>query len=1104
MSARLPAAPARPSSGGGPLVTLGWVAAALAAVVLPAWHWGGSGEDAWRYPSIVLDITAVVIGLLAVTISVQTLDAREQPRANLFVFGLTVALVVNGCQVALALVAAGRFDGLQSFFLTVGHGAEVLTLLAFSLRSRLAGRGVAWLAAGLTVAFAWAAVGMVLIEGDTLERWPQRSLLGVHTAMLVAAAWIAHSTRTTRAQASGSRLRLVVAATWALAVAEGLLAYAGGLGAGWRGVALLAGALRVGGYVLLFQAIYISGVRLPYQRARDAEARMRDGELRLQLLGRNLPGTVLVQLVREADGRSRFLHISDAVQRLLGREAHELLRDPLLLSSHILSEDRSLYELALEHSFQTRAICECVVRMQRRDGQTLWVRLSASPRQLDGGRTVWDGVLVDVTEQRNAERLTRERDIQLAGVLQHLPGGVSRVDTSGRVVYMNPLQASWLRCAPAAMEGQFLFDILPKGVLAALREPLARAVRGEKSDAEVTLPGDAGRRDWSVTLVPEHNGMGNVDAVVIFAYDVTEQKSLAQALSQQRAQLAGLVSAIPDLVSLKDVHGRYLSGNPVFERFMGRPERALLGLTDAQLLPADQAARIRALDQRVMDAWQPLVIEETLTFAEDGYSGRFETVKTPMRDAQGRVSGVLSVSRDITDRQRAAQEIERLAFYDVLTGLPNRRLLLDRLQHALARCRRTPGQGAVLFIDLDNFKDLNDTLGHDMGDRLLAQVATRLQECVREYDTVARFGGDEFVVMLEGLGADEAQAALQAEQVGTHLLAALNKPFALAAQQYYSTPSIGVTLFGAERCGVEDLLKRADMAMYEAKAAGRNTMRFFDPQMQAALGARLQLESDLRAGLEHGHLQVHLQPLMDADAALVCGAEALVRWQHPQRGLLAPAQFIGLAEQTGLIVPLGRVVLQAACRQLARWAAHEETRTLTLAVNVSARQFRHPGFVQEVLDAAAEEGAPLERLKLELTETLLLGDVEDTVLRMTQLRERGVTFALDDFGTGYSSLGYLKRLPLSQIKIDQGFVRDVLTNPNDAAIVRTILALAHSLDLQVVAEGVETAGQLAFLRHHGCGGYQGWLFGRPCPVEQFEARYLPRRQGQATQQVESA
>ena len=448
------------------------------------------------------------------------------------------------------------------------------------------------------------------------------------------------------------------------------------------------------------------------------------------------------------------------------------------------------------------------------------------------------------------------------------------------------------------------------------------------------------------------------------------------------------------------------------------------------------------------------------------------------------------MGRDTTERKGVESQIERLAFYDVLTGLPNRRLLVDRLQRSLKTVARRPVHGALLIIDLDNFKDLNDTQGHDQGDELLVQVAQRLQGCVSATDTVARFGGDEFVVLVEDLSTDAAQASAEAALVASYIITTLGKPYAmgpLGDTSYHSTPSIGIALFGPHQpCSVDELLKHADLAMYQAKAAGRNTQRFFDPEMQAAVRARSALEADLRRGLQQQEMQLYFQPVVDCSGQLQ-GAEALVRWHHPERGVVAPAEFIGMAEQTGLILPLGQWVLEAACQQLVAWSRTRLTRALFLSVNVSVRQFRQADFVEQLLQLLEQTGANPERLKLELTESLLLADVEDVIARMQQLRERGVGFSLDDFGTGYSSLSYLKRLPLDQLKIDQGFVRDVLTDPNDAAIVRTILALANSLDLGVVAEGVETPGQLEFLKQHGCPAFQGYLFGRPMPVAVLEA-----------------
>jgi diguanylate cyclase (GGDEF)-like protein/PAS domain S-box-containing protein len=459
---------------------------------------------------------------------------------------------------------------------------------------------------------------------------------------------------------------------------------------------------------------------------------------------------------------------------------------------------------------------------------------------------------------------------------------------------------------------------------------------------------------------------------------------------------------------------------------------------------------------------------------------------TAVKDTDGILTNYVATLTDITVSKAAEEEINNLAFYDPLTGLPNRRLLLDRLKPALASSHRSDRKGALLFIDMDNFKTLNDTLGHDKGDLLLQQVAERLTSCVREGDTVARLGGDEFVVMLEDLSEQAIEAAAETEVIGNKVLTTLNQPYQLASHDYRSTPSIGVTLFNGHEQSIDELLKQADIAMYQAKAAGRNTLRFFDQSMQAMISARACLEEDLRLGLQEQQFLLHYQPQMD-DEGRITGAEALVRWQHPQHGLVHPLEFIRLAEETGLILPLGLWVLETACAQLVSWAAQRETAHLMLAVNVSARQFSQVDFVDQVLAVLDHTGADPHKLKLELTESLLVSsNVEDIIAKMTALKAKGVGFSLDDFGTGYSSLSYLKRLPLNQLKIDQGFVRDILTDPNDAAIAKMIVALAKSMGLKVIAEGVENDAQRDLLARQGCHDYQGYLFSRPLPLEAFE------------------
>ena len=459
---------------------------------------------------------------------------------------------------------------------------------------------------------------------------------------------------------------------------------------------------------------------------------------------------------------------------------------------------------------------------------------------------------------------------------------------------------------------------------------------------------------------------------------------------------------------------------------------------------------------------------------------------TAVKGNDGVATHYVGVYNDITERKTAAEEIQRLAFYDPLTGLPNRRLLMDRLQQALTSSARSGREGAMLFIDLDNFKTLNDTLGHDIGDLLLQQVAQRLKGCMRGGDTLARLGGDEFVMVLEDMSEHALEVAAQAKEVGEKILATLGQPYQVAAHECHSTASIGATLFSSHQQAIGDLLKQADIAMYQAKKAGRNNLSFFDQQMQASIGARASLASELSEALKKEQFHLHYQIQVDSSRRPF-GAEVLIRWLHPERGLMLPAEFISLAEETGLILPIGRWVLETACAQIKAWQQNALTSGLVLAVNVSATQFRQADFVAQVQIAMQRHAINPILLKLELTESLFLDKPEDTIATMNELNEIGVQFSLDDFGIGYSSLQYIKLLPLDQIKIDQSFVRDIVTDKNDKAIVCTIIAMAQSLNLEVIAEGVETEEQRLLLLANGCTRYQGHLFGRPVPIEQFEA-----------------
>ena len=449
--------------------------------------------------------------------------------------------------------------------------------------------------------------------------------------------------------------------------------------------------------------------------------------------------------------------------------------------------------------------------------------------------------------------------------------------------------------------------------------------------------------------------------------------------------------------------------------------------------------------------------------------------------------GAIITHEDVTARRHAELQIRNLAFIDPLTGLPNRRLLFDRLQQACAISARHGQHGALFFIDLDHFKLVNDTLGHDCGDLLLQEVARRLQACVRGEDTVARIGGDEFVVMTVGLDGHAKTAAAQAAVVGEKILSAVSQPMSLGEHPHSLTPSIGVSLFRGREHTLDELIKRADVAMYQAKAAGRGTVRFFDPVMQAGLDASVALENDLKRALGAQQLSLHFQGQVDEHRGTV-GAEALLRWRHPQRGLLRPDQFLPLAEQNGLIVPIGQWVIDKACAQLGRWQSEGVCKQLYLSVNVSARQFRHEGFVDSVTQALEHHGADPRRLHLELRESLVQDNPARTLSRMGALKDLGVGFVLDDFGISFSSLSLLKRLPLDQIKISQTLTRTLLSDPHDAALVRTIVGIADGMGLRAGAVGVETRQQRDLLLELGCRQWQGDYFGAAAPMGQFEAR----------------
>jgi diguanylate cyclase (GGDEF)-like protein/PAS domain S-box-containing protein len=610
-------------------------------------------------------------------------------------------------------------------------------------------------------------------------------------------------------------------------------------------------------------------------------------------------------------------------------------------------------------------------------------------------------------------------------------------------------------------------------------QEMQRAVREERNHFVFQHRLASGElRDVEVHATPIASGGESLLFSIV--HDITERRR-----AEEQLRIAAAAFETQDSMVVTDARGIVLRVNRAFTASTGYTEQDIVGQTPALLqsgrhTPAFYRSMWRSI--RRSGGWNGEIWDRR---KNGEVYPKWLTIGA-VRDEEGRVTHYIGTHQDISERKQAEEKIRELAYSDPLTGLPNRTLLLDRSQQAMAASARSGARGALLFIDLDNFKTLNDTHGHDTGDRLLKLVAQRLTDCVREGDTVARLGGDEFVVLLNALGEGEVEAAKATEAVAEKVLACLNQPCSFDTGNYLSTASIGATVFAGNQVSMDELMRQSDLAMYKAKDAGRNTLRFFDAVMERAVRERAELENDLRQGLAAQQFLLHYQAQV-THKGQVTGAEALLRWQHPERGLVGPAEFIPMAEETGLILPLGTWVLETACTQLALWAKDPATAHLTVAVNVSARQFQQADFVQQVLAVLSETGANAQRLKLELTESLLVANMEEVVGKMGALKAWGVGFSLDDFGTGYSSLSYLRRLPLDQLKIDQSFVRDVLTDGNAAVIARTIVTLAQSLGLGVIAEGVETAEQRDFLARSGCHAYQGYLFSRPMAVAEFEA-----------------
>ncbi len=601
---------------------------------------------------------------------------------------------------------------------------------------------------------------------------------------------------------------------------------------------------------------------------------------------------------------------------------------------------------------------------------------------------------------------------------------------------------------------------------------------GEKHTAE-PLP------RWLTTLLAASTLLLSLLLAFIFLLR-TQIRSRTRTLATREAQLEGVLAGVEACIYNKDVQLRYTYANPFICKTLGHVEADILGKTDADFFTAEEAEKIRAADLEVLKTGERSVYEEALFLPGTHEKRIFLSVRVPLKLADGSIWGLCGVSTDITEQHRQTERIHQLAWYDSLTHLPNRQLLLQELARAKPLALEEQQDGALLFIDLDNFRELNDALGYAAGDELLRQVAARLNDQVTERFVLARLGGDEFVLMVEGLSSIRDQAMEELQRIAGLVLQALSEPFVIKSYRHQGGCSIGISLFSDQHDGAEGLLRCAELAMNDAKNAGSQCFRFFDPSMQAQAQQRAELEAGIRVGMEKKEFELWYQPQYDRQQRLL-GLEALVRWRHPLKGLISPADFIPVAESTGLIVPLGEQLLEQACQQLIRWQLNPQLAGVRVAVNISARQIHTPDFAERVCAVLDRTGVSANLLELEVTESMLVQDVQQTIEKMRVLRERGVRFSLDDFGTGYSSLIFLKQLPLDKLKIDQGFVRDLLTDTNDAAIVRTVVALGQSMDLNVIAEGVETREHCDALAAMGCYEYQGYHFSKPLPATELEA-----------------
>ncbi len=778
------------------------------------------------------------------------------------------------------------------------------------------------------------------------------------------------------------------------------------------------------------------------------------------------------------DTAGKVLLLNDAWRRLIPQVlplAPELTL-PLVVAPAHQALVRQRLEQLLNHDIERISLD------LTEDNHFSWLRLTVRPQRTapnQPSRLI--ATLDDITERKQLQLTHKAQERVLQLFIEYAPASLAMFD---RNMYFMAVSKRWIsdyQLNDIPLIGRSHYDVFPE-LPERWRQAHQRALAGEvlrgDDDYFVRPSGQVQWQRWEVRPWYEDEDEQRIGGILLFTEDITQKKQ-----AEEEIRIAATAFESNQCMVVTDHQQRILRVNRAFVATTGYSEAEVIGKTPAML----QSGRHDAAFYD--DMWTTLHHSgqwqgEIWNRRKNGeIYPEWLSISAVTNDA-GEVTHYVGAFVDTSQHKQALDQIHHLSYFDGLTKLPNRRLLRDRLQQSLLACQRHRCYGAVIFVDLDHFRAINDTQGHDFGDQLLVEMARRLSACVHGDDTVARQGSDEFVLVIDRLNAKYTYAIREAQAIAQRIQHAVRRPLSVNGNDFVFTASLGISLFDGSITEVDELMRRADASMMQVKRLGNDRVHFFDDQMQTALEERMMLESRLRKAIP-SQLLLYYQVQVNAQGQPI-GAEVLVRWQHPEQGLVSPAAFIPLAEETGLILPMGQWILDSACEQLKRWEAHPHYRHLTLSVNVSARQFQHSELVAEVLSALKRSGANPARLKLELTESMLLEEIGAVIEKMATIKDCGVQFSLDDFGMGFSSLSYLKRLPLNQLKIDQSFVRDVETDPNDAAIVQAILTLGNSLGLNVIAEGVETESQRDFLAAHGCVAYQGYLFGKPMPLADFE------------------